>query len=131
MSISPQRERSAQATEAIIREAERKWGLLRASELPSDFAPQPLNCAQLLAIAVRDETRYPGFQFDASGQTTSEIAQLLEESGKHDWSDWDLFLWLVLPSSRLDGAVPADLLVAGMNREKVVSAAELEMQLDW
>lgn len=140
--VSPQMARSVQATVNLLRSVEHKWGMYSPAEagklLGSSSERASRNLAltwhkrgQLLAVTYRSGNRYPGFQFDRSGDVVNAVPKLRALAEEHQWSERDLFYWLVTPRSRLDGAVPADLLSSDEGQEQVLTAAELEMNVEW
>ena len=141
---SPQSARSVQATENLVRSVAAEFGLLIGTEVderlessskssPSNLASARHRAGQLLAIRRGKRLEFPGFQFAADGSPLSIIGVLRRMSEHHDWSESDLFLWLVTPTGRLDDIRPVDVLRSGSTdaQDKVVRAAELEMSIEW
>lgn len=141
---SPQAARSVQATENLVRSVAAEFGLLSGTEvgerLGSSSKSSPRNLAsarhragELLAIRRGNRLKFPGFQFLADGSPLPVIGVLRRLSEHHDWSESDLFLWLVTPTGRLGDVRPVDALrsESADTQEKVVRAAELEMSTEW
>ena len=141
---SPQSARSVQSTENLVRSITAEFGLLTGTEvgecLGSSSKSSPMNLAsarhragELIAISRGKRLKFPGFQFAADGSPLPIIGVLRRLSEHHDWSESDLFLWLVTPTGRLNDVRPVDTLRSGSAdaQDKVVRAVELEMSTEW
>lgn len=132
MTSSPQRIRAERATVEVLRVIDRSWGLLTADDLHSLVDPvKELDPRQLLSVEYNGSVRYPRFQFASSGDLSPVTTRLRRSADLHGWSDFDLIVWFATPQSRLDGAVPADLISNPEEQDGLVWAAELEMQVEW
>jgi hypothetical protein len=141
VSPTPQGARSVQATVNLIRSVEHKYGLLTpadagvalgsVSKSSRNLAASRHRSGELIAIAYRGKSVYPGFQFTVGHEAVAAIKTLRTMAESNEWSEYDLFLWLVTPRGRLDGAIPADLLGTPGGEADVIRAAALEMQTDW
>ena len=141
---SPQVARSVQATENLVRSVSAEFGMLTGTEVgerigssskssPRNLASARHRAGELLAIRRGNRLKFPGFQFAADGSPLPIIGVLRRLSEHHDWSESDLFLWLVTPTGRLDDVRPVDALrlESADAQDKVVRAAELEMSTEW
>lgn len=139
---SPQSARSIQATENLVRHVAVEFGMLSSTDVGDrigsssrhsrNLASARHRAGELLAITRGNRLVYPGFQFTPDGSPRPAIRSLRRLSEAHDWSEFDLLLWLVTPSSRLDDVRPVDLMVASDDAEGVLTrAAELDMATEW
>ena len=141
---SPQSARSVQSTENLVRSIAAEFGLLTGTEvgerLGSSSKSSPRNLAsarhragELIAISRGKRLGFPGFQFASDGSPLPIIGVLRRLSERNDWSESDLFLWLVTPTGRLNDVRPVDTLHSWSAdaQDKVVRAAELEMSTEW
>ena len=85
----------------------------------------------LLRIDIDGVAHYPGLQFVESGEIVPAVPALVKFARDAGWSSTDLLGWLLSPTTRLDGAVPADLLETDDGQVRVVTAGQLEMHTDW
>lgn len=136
---SPQLLRAIEATERLVRAVEAEFGLLNAAGIAElygasapDAAHQHLEGA-LLAIRRSDVLVFPGFQFQTDGTPRPVISALRALADTNQWSQSDLFLWLVSPTGYLDDARPVDLLVMDNEAadDRLISTADIEMTLEW
>ncbi len=127
-----QARRNAEARGALLEE----FGALRSQEVADLAGSRASNRAALanrwrtedrvLAVPLRDELLYPGFQFNADGRPDPAIGRALEwlRSDPHT-TDWQAALWFATPTSWLGGRRPVDLL--GEGADAVVEAARREV----
>jgi hypothetical protein len=127
-----QARRNARARSALLEE----FGALRSHEVADLAESRASNRAALanrwraedrvVAVPVRDELLYPGFQFSAEGKPKPAIRPVLQQLGSEPHAtDWQRALWFVSPSSWLGGARPADLLDEDPNA--ILDAARREV----
>jgi hypothetical protein len=112
-----QARRNAEARSALLGE----FGALRSHEVADLAESRASNRAalanrwraenRLVAVPVRDELLYPGFQFNAEGKPKPGIGPAIGwlRSDPHT-TDWQVALWFVTPTSWLGGRRPVDLL---------------------
>jgi hypothetical protein len=112
-----QARRNAEARSALLDE----FGALRSHEVADLAESRASNRAalanrwraenRLIAVPVRDELLYPGFQFNAEGKPKPAIGPTIGwlRSNPHT-TDWQMALWFVTPTSWLGGRRPVDLL---------------------
>ena len=137
---SPQSARSVQATENLVCSVTAEFGMLTGTEVgerigssskssPRNLASARHRAGELLSIRLM----FPGFQFADDGSPLPIIGVLRRLSEHHDWSESDLFLWLVTPTGSLNDVRPVDALRSGSAdaQAKVVRAAEIEMSTEW
>lgn len=127
-----QARRNAEARRALLEE----FGALRSHEVADLAGSRASNRAALanrwraegrvVAVPVRDELLYPGFQFSTEGKPKPSIRPVLERLGSNPHAtDWQRALWFASPSSWLGGARPVDLL--DKDPEAVLDAARREV----
>lgn len=126
-----QARRNAQARSALLDE----FGALRSHEVADLAESRASNRAalanrwraenRLVAVPVRDELLYPGFQFNADGKPKPAIGPTIGwlRSDPHI-TDWQVALWFVTPTSWLGGRRPVDLL--DERPDAIVDAARRE-----
>jgi hypothetical protein len=88
------------------------------------YAASLRNQRVLLGVwSIRDRGfRYPGFQFETSGQLRSDVAELLAIlPDNDDRGGWRRAFWLYSPHARLDGAEPAEVFVTDPQRVIMVA----------
>jgi hypothetical protein len=127
-----QARRNAQARSALLEE----FGALRSQEVADLAESRASNRAALanrwraenrvIAVPVRDELLYPGFQFTAEGKPSPVVAAALEHlrSDPHV-TDWQAALWFTSPTGWLGGRRPVDLL--DEEPDAVIEAARREI----
>jgi hypothetical protein len=127
-----QARRNAQARSAFLEE----FGALRSHEVADLAESRASNRAALanrwrtegrvLAVPVRDQLLYPGFQFTAEGKPRSAIQPVVHwlRSDPHT-TDWQTALWFASPSGWLGGGRPVDLL--DEDADAVLDAARREV----
>lgn len=138
--VNPERARSIQATVNLIRSVDEKYGLLSATEVGQllgsesasarNLAGSRHRAGELIALESRGGRKYPGYQF-VDGRPRRVIAELRGLADENGWSEYDLFLWMVTPSTRFAGRAAADLLGTPGGDEKVREVTALEMQTEW
>jgi hypothetical protein len=127
-----QARRNAEARGALLDE----FGALRSHEVADLAESRASNRAalanrwraenRLVAVPVRDELLYPGFQFNAEGKPKPVIGPTIAwlRSDPHT-TDWQMALWFVTPTSWLGGRRPVDLL--DERPDAVIDAARREV----
>ena len=80
---------------------------------------------KIFAIADREVTHLPSFQFDEKGHPRPAVARVIQLLGDTT-SEWGLALWFAAANGWLDGRRPVDFLASAP--EKVVEAAEREAE---
>jgi hypothetical protein len=112
-----QARRNAEARNAVLEE----FGALRSHQVADLAGSRASNRAALatrwraenrvVAVPVRDELLYPGFQFTAEGRPHPAIKLALDwlRSDPHT-TDWQAALWFATPTSWLGGRRPVDTL---------------------
>ena len=127
-----QARRNAEARSALLAE----YGALRSQDVADLAASRATNRAALanrwrtenrvIAVPVRDELLYPGFQFNAEGKPKPAIGPTIDllRSDPHT-TDWQMALWFVTPTSWLGGIRPVDLL--DEDPDAVIDAARREV----
>jgi hypothetical protein len=127
-----QARRNAEARSALLDE----FGALRSHEVADLAESRASNRAalanrwraehRLIAVPVRDELLYPGFQFNAEGKPKPAIGPTIEwlRSDPHT-TDWQMALWFLTPTSWLGGRRPVDIL--DENPDAVIDAARREV----
>jgi hypothetical protein len=126
-----QARRNAQTRTALLEE----FGALRSHEVAELAHSRASNRAALanrwrsehrvVAVPVRDELLYPGFQFSAEGRPKPVVGTALEwlRSDPHT-TDWQAALWFATPTSWLGGRRPVD--VMDEDPDAVIDAARRE-----
>jgi hypothetical protein len=126
-----QARRNAEARSSLLGE----FGALRSHEVADLAESRASNRAalanrwraenRLVAVSVRDELLYPGFQFNAEGKPKPAIAAVIGwlRSDPHI-TDWQMALWFVAPTSWLGGRRPVDLI--DEDPDAVIDAARRE-----
>ena len=140
----PESVRAQQATENLVSGIAAEFGLLTGTEvgelLGSSSKESSRNLAsarhragELLAIRRGNHLAFPTFQFTADGSPLPVIAALRSLAKHHDWSEPDLFVWLVTPSGRLDNVRPVDVMCSGASDapDRLAQAADLEISREW
>lgn len=127
-----QARRNAEARGVLLDE----FGALRSHEVADLAESRASNRAalanrwraenRLVAVPVRDELLYPGFQFNAEGKPKPVIGPTIAwlRSDPHT-TDWQMALWFVTPTSWLGGRRPVDLL--DERPDAVIDAARREV----
>jgi hypothetical protein len=127
-----QARRNAEARSALLHE----FGALRSHEVADLAESRASNRAalanrwraenRLVAVPVRGELLYPGFQFNAEGKPKPVIGPTIGwlRSDPHI-TDWQVALWFVTPTSWLGGRRPVDLL--DEQPDAVIDAARREV----
>jgi hypothetical protein len=127
-----QARRNAEARSTLLEE----FGALRSQEVADLAESRATNRAALanrwraenrvVAVPLRDELLYPGFQFTVEGRPYAAIQPALGwlRSDPHT-TEWQAALWFATPTSWLGGERPVDLL--GENPDAVVEAARREV----
>jgi hypothetical protein len=127
-----QARRNAEARNRLLTE----FGALRSHEVADLAGSHASNRAALanrwraenrvVAVPVRDELLYPGFQFTTEGRPRPGITAVLHalRSDPHT-TDWQAALWFVTPTGWLGGARPVDVL--DEDPEAVTEAARREV----
>lgn len=136
--VSPQLERSRQATQAAWQRLEAEFGLLDISEVSvilqgtgAESGPQLPLPTGLLGVKLGPSLVYPGFQFDReSGAVLAVIRTLLAVAADNDWSNESLALWLISPTTSFPAEDrPVDHLIA--EPESVIAAARNDFESRW
>jgi hypothetical protein len=128
-----QARRNAEARSGLLRE----FGALSSAQVAELAGSRATNRAALanrwraeqrvVAVPLRDELLYPGFQFTAEGRPHPAVgAALAELHSDPSVSDWQAALWFAAPSGWLGGRRPVDLL--DEDADAVVQAARREAQ---
>lgn len=115
---STQSARSVQATENVLRTAEKTFVMLDSKDADSEIGAKPgtgrarawRRANKLLGIDRGNRVLFPQFQFDKSGQVRFSILELLNRAGEKRLTQNELALWLFSPSNTLDGKRPVDCL---------------------
>jgi hypothetical protein len=136
---SRQLQRAIEATERLVRAVEAEFGLLDAAGIAERYGASAPDAEHhhregaLLAIRRSDACVFPGFQFQTDGTPRPVISALRALADTNQWSQSDLFLWLVSPTGYLDDARPVDLLMMGNKAadERLIATADMEMTLEW
>jgi hypothetical protein len=136
---SAQLQRAIEATERLVESVESEFGLFKAADVVERYGTSAPDAAYhhregaLLAIRRSDVLVFPGFQFQADGTPRPVISALRTLADTNQWSQSDLFLWLVSPTGYLDDVRPVDLLAMGNKAadERLIATAEMEMTLEW
>lgn len=127
-----QARRNAEARSALLDE----FGALRSHEVADLAESRASNRAalanrwraenRLVAVPVRDELLYPGFQFNAEGKPKPVIGPTIGwlRSDPHI-TDWQVALWFVTPTSWLGGRRPVDIL--DEQPDAIIDAARREV----
>ena len=71
---------------------------------------------RVFTVKDNGRTLIPAMQLDEAGEPRQELAPLLEVLLPAGVEGWELWAWLVTPTSLLSGAVPADLAVTDPGR---------------
>jgi hypothetical protein len=127
-----QARRNAEARNALLEE----FGALRSHEVADLAGSHASNRAatanrwrtegRVLAVPLRAETLYPGFQFTPDGQPHPAIQPALKWLRSDPYTtDWQAALWFATPTSWLGGRRPVDVL--GDDPDAVVEAARQEV----
>ena len=128
-----QARRNVEARSGLLRE----FGALDSAQVAELAGSRATNRAALanrwraeqrvVAVPLRDELLYPGFQFTGEGKPHTAVgAALAELLSDPQMSDWQAALWFIAPSGWLGGRRPADLL--DEDADAVVEAARREAQ---
>ncbi|MDJ0357245.1 hypothetical protein [Paenarthrobacter sp. PH39-S1] len=136
---SAQLARSAQAAENAWRRMEDEFGLLTSTQVAvllgsrsagRSFASEQHRAGHLLRIRRRNAYLYPGFQFDRrAGKVLDVIAVLVRLARASHWSEEDLALWFVSPTSYFeDEGRPVDHLD---HPHALTEAAEAKFTVEW
>ncbi len=127
-----QARRNAEARSALLNE----FGALRSHEVADLAESRASNRAalanrwraenRLVAVPVRDELLYPGFQFNAEGKPKPVIGATIDwlRSDPHI-TDWQIALWFATPTSWLGSRRPVDVL--DEDPDAVIDAARREV----
>jgi hypothetical protein len=127
-----QAQRNAAARNELLQE----FGALRSQDVADLAGSRASNRAALanrwraenrvVAVPVRDELLYPGFQFTDEGRPHPAVAAALGwlRSDPHT-SDWQAALWFAIPTTWLGGRRPVDVL--DDDPDAVVQAARREV----
>jgi hypothetical protein len=127
-----QARRNAEARTALIEE----FGALRSHEVADLAQSRATNRAalanrwraenRLVAVLIRDELLYPGFQFNAEGKPRPVIGGVIDwlRSDPH-MTDWQIALWFATPTGWLGGRRPVELL--DEDPDVVIDAARREV----
>lgn len=135
---SPQLERSRQATQAAWQRLEEEFGLLDISEVSvilrgagGESGPQPPLSTWLLGVKPGPSLVYPAFQFDRRfGTVFAIIRRLLALAADNGWSNEDLALWLISPTTSFPAEDrPVDHLIS--EPDAVIAAARSEFESRW
>lgn len=131
--LSPQMERSMQATKRVWREMDEEFGLWTIGQT-ADYLNVGLkdviklrDDGYLLAVVHEDEILYPEFQFK-DGEINPVITDLIAEAESSGRSESGLALWMVNPTGYLDGKRPVDFLD---QPEEVLLAARASFNVEW
>lgn len=135
--MSEARRRSVRATGEVIFRVHRDYGLLSEREADrvlggSGMAARHRDRGALIGLEARGQAYFPGYQFLPDGTIDPLIGLLRESAAKHDWTEYDLFLWLAVRNGRLRGRPkPIDAWQDPSLRDDVLNAADLDMCDEW
>lgn len=115
---SPPLAAAIQATENIWTTIERRWGLLRSTDVAGvlgaksnnrSFAAGLRKNGKIMGVERRNAYVYPGFQFDRrAGLVHAIIPELLGAARELQMDDEDLVFWLNSPSRYFDDGLPVE-----------------------
>lgn len=131
--------RSIAASHQRIRAMDEEFGLLSSSEVgqlmgsrsesPRNSALAARRAGRLLALQEGSQLMFPGFQFDENHAPRRVIRKLRELASACGWSERSAVMWLIAPTTYLDGQRPVDILDTAP--ETVLEVAEQSWTAAW
>lgn len=118
----------------VVVDAEQKYGMLTLADVAretgfgSDDVQALMFSGALLSVRRVDSIRFPGFQI-RDGILAPTMRDMTMAARINNWSNADLFWWLVVPRQELDELPAADLVHD--EPERVAALAIRSMSTDW
>jgi hypothetical protein len=140
---SAQAAKAERATKALVERVEAEFGFLSSHEVgerigakhedAEDTASRARQEGRLFAIRQNAQICFPAFQLQEDGTPRPVIRALRDMCNVHEWSESDLFLWLVVTTTRFDGDRPVDVMLAEepAAEQRLLEAAEMHMTAEW
>jgi len=136
--VSPQLARASAATEQAWRDLQNEFGLLTSTEVSNlvgsdspnrSYASNQRSQGKLIAVKRPKGLLYPGYQFDRTEHAILPvIEQLIILAKAAGRSESSLALWIIRPTSYLDGDRPVDRFT---DTDEVLEVAKQAFGVQW
>jgi hypothetical protein len=125
--ISPQMQRSLEATERWWNKMDEEFGLLSSGEVIL-LLGRPIP-EEALSVLRHGEVKYPGYQFDVSSQKVFPSFSAIVRSGRqYGWGNESIAMWMICPTIHLGGLRPVDCIT---DAERIQRVAQDSFDNEW